>query len=246
MSRPRRPRRRVSDAKTAVRRGVATGSTVTLATLGLTSCTDGGGGAVDPPPPPPLVCADADQGQNLRGLGAVSDSTLTVNLFSSETVLGDTLQVPNVVGATLDSLDVSGTIRLDFTLDSDTTSQVMFTIAGTFDLVGGPCDFTRTFTVTIDNGTVTVAQRRRDLPLGTGRDIRIELVERNGLRVRLKAAGAIDLAVNWSVTGGAFERRDNDEIVWDLPSEAGFYQAELHVDRGEQGFGFDALSFEVS
>lgn len=246
MSRRRRRRSRTSDAKTAVRRGVVTGSTVTLATLGLTNCTDGGGGAVDPLPPPPLVCADANQGQNLVGIGALQDSTLTVNLFLSQSVLVDTLYVADVVGATLDSLDASGPIRLDFTVDSDTTSQVTFTVAGTFGLGEGPCDFTRAFTATIDNGNVDVAQRRLNLPLGVSRDIRIELVERDGLRVRLRAAGATDLTVVWSVTAGAFERRDDAEIVWQLPSEPGFYQVELFIDRGERGFGFDALSFEVS
>jgi hypothetical protein len=192
------------------------------------------------------VCADASQGQNLSGVGALQDSTLTVNLFSYQHVIVDTLYVADVVGATLDSLDASGPIRLDFTVDSDTTSQVTFTVAGTFDLNEGPCDFTRAFTVTIDNGNVDVAQRRLNLPLGVGRDIRIELVERDGLCIRLKAAGATDLKAVWSVTAGEFERRDNAEIVWQLPSEPGFYQVELLVDRGERGFGFDALSFEVS
>jgi hypothetical protein len=242
MSRRRRRRRRGSDAKTAVRRGVATGSTVTLATLGLSNCTDGGGGAVDPPPPPPLVCADANQGQNLSGVGALQDSTLTVNLFSYPDVLVDTLYVSDVVGATLDSLDASGPIRLEFTVESDTTSQVTFTLAGTFDLDGGPCDFT----VTIDNGNVDVAQRRLHLPLGVGRDIRIELVERDGLRIRLKAAGTTNLEAAWRVTAGSFERLEDGDIMWQLPSEPGFYQVELLVDRGERGFGFDALSLEVS
>lgn len=244
MSRRRKRRSRASEAKKAVRRGVATGSTVTLATLGLTNCTNSG--SVDPPPPPPLVCADANQGQNLVGSGTLQDSTLTVNLRSLGYVRVDTLYVANVVGATLDSLDISGRIRLDFTMDSDTTSQVTFTVAGTFDLAKGPCDFTRAFTVTIDNGNVDVAQQRLRLPLGNSRDIRIKLVERNGLRVRLKAAGATGLTAVWSVTAGTFEQVDDADIVWRLPSEPGFYQVELFVDRGVRGFGFDALSLEVS
>jgi hypothetical protein len=242
--RKRRNRRR--GAKAAVRRGVATGGTVTLATLGLTNCNNGGGTAVDPPPPPPIECADANQGQNLRGGGVLQDSTLTVNLFSTEAVVVDTVYATNVVGARLDSLQAGHPIRLDFTLDSDTTSLVTFTLSGTFGLVAGPCNFTRAFVVTIDNGSVVVAQCERSLPLGPGRDIRIELVERDGLRIHLRATGAGKLAPVWSVTAGTFERCDDTAIVWQLPSEPGFYQVDLYVDRGKGGFGFDALSLEVS
>lgn len=245
MSSKKRRRKRKSEARRAVRRGIATGSTVTLATLGLSNCTDGGGGtAVDPLPPPALVCADANQGQNLHGTGAVQDSTLTVTFFSGGYLVGiDTLFVTNVVGAALDTVDI-GRLQLAFTLDTDTTSQVTFTLGGTFNLVAGPCDFSRDFTVTIDNGNVDIAQRRLSLPIGAGRDIRIELVERDGLQVRLKAAGATD--VTWRVTAGAFEARGDGEIVWQLPSTPGFYQVELVVDRDDRGFGFDALSFEVT
>ena len=109
----------------------------------------------------------------------MQDSLLTVRLFSNSPVVVDTAYVIGLVGATLDSLDTGGTILLNFTLDSDTTSQVTFTLNGTFDLDAGPCDFTRAFVVTIDSGTVNVAQRRQRLPLDLARDIRIELVERD-------------------------------------------------------------------
>jgi hypothetical protein len=249
MSRHRRRRRRGDDAKRLVRRGVATGSTVTLASLGLSNCGNGGGVAVDPPPPPALVCADANQGQNLEAVGTVQDSTLTVNVFSSgyyQPVVVDTAYVTNVTGATLDSLSFGNWIQLNFTLDADTTSQVTFTVAGTFDLDAGPCDFTRTFTATINSGKVDVALRRLGLPLGINRDIRIELVQRTGLVVRLRAAGAAGRKVLWKVTGGAIERRENSGLVWRLPAEKGFYQVELCVDSREEGFGFDALSLEVT
>jgi hypothetical protein len=246
MKRARKRRRRAFNAKKTVRCGVATGSTVTLATLGLTSC-NGGGGAVDPPPPPPLVCSDVNNGQHLSGHGFVQDSTLMVDLEASRPVDVDTLYTSGVSGATLDSLHAASyTIQLDFTLDSDTTSQVTFTLAGTLLLRDGPCDFSRSFTVTIDNGAVEVAQRRRTLPLGVARDIRIELVERDGLELRLRALGTENATPVWSVTGGVLERYSPSGIVWRLPAEPGFYQVELFVDRGERGFGFDALSFEVS
>lgn len=241
----RRKRRRGRDTKTAVRRGVVTGGTVTLATLGLSNCNNGGGSAVDPPPPP-LKCVDASQGQNLWGAGAVQDSLLTVSLFSNPPVDADTVSVTNFTGAKVDSLDGGYPFRLYFTLDSDTTSLVTFTLSGTFDLDAGPCDFTRVFTVTIDNGAVQVAQREMTLPLGPGRDVRIELVERDGLRLRLRAAGAVNQDPVWSVTAGTVERRDDTAILWELPSTSGFYQVELFVDHGDGTFSFDALSFEVS
>jgi len=242
----RKDRKRRADAKAAVRRGVATGGTVTLATLGLSNCNNGGGTGVDPPPPPPLVCADANQGQNLHGGGVVQDSSLTVTLFSPGPIDVDTLHVADVVGARLDSLNAAYPIRLHFTLDADTTSRVTFTLEGTFDLVAGPCDFTRAFVVTIDSGSVVVTQRQRNLPLGLGRDIRIELVGRDGLRINLRATGAGKLTPVWRVTAGTFERRDDTAIVWQLPAKPGFYQVEMYVDQGRDGFGFDTLSFEVS
>ena len=225
----------------------ATRGTVTLATLGLTSCENGCGGAVDPLPPPPLVCAKAQHGQNLEATGTLEDSTLTVEIHSFDYYGGvDTVYVTDLVGAALDSLEVGANFfELTLTLDTRSTTQVTFTLAGTFRLEAGPCDFSRNFTVTITGSDVKVAHLQRELPLGMGRDLRIELVERDGRRVRLRPAGAASEVPIWSVTGGVFEPCENGGIVWDLPSEAGFYQVDLYVDRGENGFGFDALSFEV-
>ncbi len=224
---------------------LVTGGTVTVATLGLSTCDNGT--AVDPPPPPPLVCSGADQGQNLHATGALVDSFLTVNIVSSESYPGvDTVHVDNVAGATLDTLKVkSSSFELNFTLDSAATTQVTFTLAGTLDLEAGPCDFSRNFTVTINGGTVTVAQAVRELPLVPGRDVRIELVEREGRRVHLRPSGVGSEVAVWSVTGGVMESTENGGIVWELPPEAGFYQVDLYVDRGDDGFGFDALSLQV-
>jgi hypothetical protein len=239
---PRGKRRRPPRKKRVIARGIAAGGTVTLAALGLTNCDEGG--SVDPLPPP-IVCADADQGQTLVAFGTVQDTSLTVHLGFTEPTPIDTLYVTDATGATLDSLDV-GVVTLYFTLESDTTSQVTFTLAGTFDLEGGPCDFTRVFTVTIDNGNVDVAHQRVDVPLQLDRDVRIELVERDGLRVRLEARGVGERAARWRVTAGTLERVDAAGAVWQLPSRPGFYQVELVVERGDRGVGFDALSLEVS
>lgn len=230
------------------RRVLVTGGTVTVATLGLSNCDNGCGTSVDPLPPPPLVCSEADQGENLRATASLEDSLLTVSLQSTDGYHGvDTAYVDNVVGATLDSLEVTGTsFRATLVLDSLTVTEVTFTLAGTLRLESGACDFSRNFTVTIDGGNVTVAQvRPRELPLIPGRDVRIELVERDGRRLRLRPGGAGTVPAVWNVTGGRFEECGDGCILWELPAEAGFYRVDLYVDRGEGSFGFDALSFQV-
>lgn len=243
-----------SRAKAALRGGAATGGTVSLATLGLTTCDgNSGGGVVDPAPPPPLVCKDANQGQNLAAHATVDNLSLEVSLFNSGKhccVHVDTVSVTNVVGATLDSLTVPAAyyarMQLALTLDSLSVTQVTFTLAGTWDLNSGPCDFQRTFTVTIDNGNVHVTQRERRLPLDVPRNVRIELVDRDGLRVNLRAALNGEGTPEWRVAAGKLERLGRLGVTWELPSEPGYYQIELSVDRGTRGIGFDALALEVS
>lgn len=239
----------MKNRKRSRRRVIMAGGTVTVATLGLSNCDNGCGTSVDPLPPPPLVCSDANQGENLRPTASVVDTLLTVDFQSTEWYPGvDTAYVHNIVGATLDSLEVLGySFRATFVLDSLAVTEVTFTLAGTLRLEGGPCNFSRNFTVTIDNGNVTVVQARlRELPLNPGRDVRIELVERDGRRLRLRPAGAGAQSAVWSVTGGAFEECGDGCILWDLPAETGFYQVDLYVDRGDGSFGFDALSFQVT
>ena len=132
------------------------------------------------------------------------------------------------------------------TLDSLTVTEVKFTLKGTWDLQAGPCNFQRTFTVTIDNGEVQVTQRERKFPLEPSRDVRIELVERDGLRVDLRAAMSGEGTPEWRATAGRLECIGRLGVTWHLPAEPGFYQVELSVDRGVRGVGFDALALEVT
>jgi hypothetical protein len=135
------------------------------------------------------------------------------------------------------------------TLVSDTTTTGQFTLSGRLRGLEDPieCSFTRTFTVTIANGSVEVAQRGRSLPLAHSDGARIELVSRDGLEVRLRATGgASEWPLIWTVTAGSLRVEDEDHMVWKLPATHGFYQVELVTDHGEHGFGFDTLSFEVT
>jgi hypothetical protein len=241
-----RSRRRKSGKNPSLGRSMVTTGTVTAATLGLTTCTNGGGGVVDPPPPPPLVCADANMGQNLKAVGERQGLVLTVSIYPDRAHFSEPLLVTDVVGATLDSLVVSSQAVLSFTLDSLTTTSVTFTLSGSFDLNAGPCAFTRVFIVTIDGGDVTVAVRHREFPIGLGSDVRIVLLARDGLSVRLEARGLDGAMPAWHVTGGEFQAIDGAEIIWRLPSDPGLYQAELVVDRGNRGPVFDALCVEVT
>jgi hypothetical protein len=235
-----------SRARSALRGSAAASGTVTLATLGLTTC-NGGCGVEDPLPPPPLVCKEANHGQNLSAYGTLQDVALLVHIYSHFYAPIDTVSVSDVVGATLDSLKVGANfLEPAFTLDSLAVTEVRFRVSGRFNLAGGPCNFQRIFTVTINDGQVDVAQREGRLPLDTSRDVRIELVEREGLRVMLRAAVAGAGTPEWRATAGTLERIGRLAVTWDLPPEPGYYQIELSVDRGARGVGFDALALEVT
>lgn len=240
-------------------RRLISGSTVTIATVGLTTCQNenNGGGVIDPAPPPPLTCNEGNQGQNLYGYGSFPGPTMAnieIYLFDPEHSHArvDTLSVEDVTGASFDSLLVTGSYyrfqaHLFFTLDSLSVQEVKFTLKGTWNLDKGPCSFLRIFTCKINqNGTIDVTQRERRLPLDVPRDVHIELVDRNGLRVNLRAAVAGEGTPEWRATAGKLERVGRLGIMWELPADPGYYQIELSVDRGVHGIGFDALALEVS
>jgi hypothetical protein len=161
----------------------------------------------------------------------------------------DTVYVASITGAKVDSLTFAPPypIQIYCTLDSLEVKQVQFTLKGTWSLVDGPCNFQRTFTCKIgQNGGVTITQREGRLPLDVPRDVHIELVDRDGLRVNLRAAVAGEGTPEWRATAGKLERVGRLGVTWELPPEPGYYQVELSVDRGIHGVGFDALALEVS
>lgn len=239
-----------SRAKSALRGGAAASGAVSLATLGLTTCQSDGGGVVDPPPPPPLTCKDVDHGQNFYASANVDSLALYVVLsgvsHTQESL--DTVLVTDVLGATLNtSAVVSRNVQLSLTLDSLAVKEVKITLKGRWTLESGPCNFQRTFTCAIQpNGTVQVTQREQRLPFDVPRDVHIELVDRDGLRVNLRAAVAGEGTPEWRATAGTLERNGRLSVIWELPPDPGLYQIELSVDRGIHGIGFDALALEVS
>jgi hypothetical protein len=241
-------RKRTALTREDLKRGLVTGGTVTLATLGCSSCNDNG--AVDPPPPP-LVCGDVQTGQGLHATATLSDSiiTATIENWAAGNWSGGVPVVTDLDGLVL--LDVMKeqwdvlTIRLQFA--SDTTSTGQFTLSGELDgPYGEKCAVTRRFTVTRSGPAVTIAENDLSLPLGERNRARIELVRQEGLQVLLRSAGAsTDWKLVWSVTEGSLEQCQ-EGVLWTLPSTPGFYQVELLTDHGDKGFGMDTLPVEVS
>jgi hypothetical protein len=229
-----------------LKRGLVTGGTVTLATLGCSSCNDNG--AVDPPPPP-LVCGDVEAGQTLYADGFRSGSELRVQIHRWGASWTDVPAVLDLEGLTLVHADLSseGTVLLQFGLISETAPAGRFTISGNMKLTNGEiCTVTRRFTVTIRGESVEVAEAWTSLPLENRNRARIELVHQEGLAVLLRAAGASPgWKLVWSSTEGSLEQRQNG-VLWTLPAEPGFYQVELLTDHGDAGFAVDILPFEVS
>ena len=229
-----------------LKRGLVTGGTVTLATLGCSSCNDNG--AVDPPPPP-LVCGDVEAGQTLFADGFRSGSELRVQIHRYGASWTDVPAVLDLAGLTLLHVDLSsnGSVLIQFGLTSETTLAGRFTISGTMKLTNGEiCTVTRRFTVTIRGETVEVAEAAVSVPLENRNRARIELVRQDGLQVLLRAASASPgWKLVWSTTEGSLEQREKG-VLWTLPSKPGFYQVELLTDHGERGFGIDTLPVEVS
>lgn len=240
-------RKRKGAKAKALRREVAATGTITLATVGLATCTSGCG-VNDPVPPPPLTCKEANHGQNIYAEGSLDSTALNIRLWPDRSPV-DTVYVSSMTGASVDSLVVDSPypIRIYCTLDSLDVKQVKFTVRGTWSLESGPCNFQRTFTARVlSNGELDISRRETRLPLDVPRDVHIELVDRDGLRVNLRAAVAGEGTPEWRATAGKLERVGRLDVTWELPPDPGFYQIELSVDRGTRGIGFDALALEVS
>lgn len=222
------------------------GGTVTFAAANCSNCGDNG--AVDPSPPP-LNCSDIGAGQTLVTSATLADSLVSVKITPG--VSGVWKETPEIVdpsGFSLMSVSLSQPweVEAELKLDSLTITSGEFTLRGTLDNPTSSCSIERTFTVTIDAGNVSIAQSSTYLPLGNRSAAKIELVDKSGFDVRLRAnRPASDTNVYWSVTGGSFESDEVDEITWRLPRERGLYQAELVTDHGPNGLAVDTIVLEV-
>jgi hypothetical protein len=221
---------------------------VAVATLGLSTCSDGG--AVDPAPSP-LDCATVKTGQSLSATGTLNGQALTITITdATQSGWAGTPSISAVTGGTLGgvTIDSMGRVVVSITTDAPTTPSGSFTLTGA--LSGGEgetCPVTRTFDWTNQGSEgVIVSMRDDDLPLGARGRASIVVMRREGREVELHAAGATGgAAVGWTATGGAVDARAHDRVTWRLPEEPGLYQIELLVDRGREGLCVDTLTLEV-
>lgn len=222
---------------------LAAGTSVALATAGLSSCNDNG--AVDPPPPP-LECNTIDQGETLGATATASGRELRVTIRNTSFARWTTAAITAVAGGSARPVTPAEPLLVVIDLADDTVTSGSFTLTGV--LQGAtPCAVSRTFTFTIRPDGVVVALAG-ELPLPARQQARIGLVARDGHDVELEATTAFlgTRTITWSVTGGEMITQDGPRLRWRLPSEPGLYQAELVIDYGSRGFSFDTLALEVS
>lgn len=223
---------------------LAAGTTVALATAGLSSCNDNG--AVDPPPPP-LECNSVNAGQTLSATATVTGRSLRITIRKSSAGTRGYVALTSVVGGTAQPVALGDPLVAEITLTDATVTSGSFLFNGGLGVSGGVCNVIRTFRFTIESGTVTVASAD-DLPLPARQQARIGLVERSGAEVVLEATTPYTGAqtVSWSVSGGTMLSQAGPRLRWRLPTEPGLYQAELVIDYGDGGLSFDTLALEVS
>jgi len=222
---------------------LAAGTTVALATAGLSSCNDNG--AVDPPPPP-LECNTVDNGETLTATGTVTGRELRITIRNGSFSIWAIVAVTSVGGGTARPLHPAEPLVVVIDLEDGVTGGT-FTLSGVLQGSHGErCGVTRRFTFSIGSGGVVVASAD-ELPLPARQQARIALVARDGHDVDLEAStpfgGAHTIA--WTVTGGEMVSQDGARMRWRLPAAAGLYQAELVVDYGPRGLSFDTLALEV-
>lgn len=238
--------------KTGQAKRAAAAAGIGLATTGLSSCIDNG--AVDPPPPP-FSCTDVSQPAQFRAI--VAELTGTELRVQVETLAAQSnwqnVTVTNLTNATLDSISVENpfVLSVTVTLDSIQVTTVSFEINATLiDPFGGAttCQITRTLAVDIASQTVTVAQADvGSLPLPVLEQPRITVLARTPTHLHLEAqSGVAGAEPVWAVTAGTITPTDVRRATWELPPEPGFYQAEVTVDYGDGGVGFDVLAVEVT
>lgn len=241
--------------KTGKAKRAAAAAGIGLATTGLSSCTDNG--AVDPPPPP-FSCSDVSQPSQYRAVVASLTGTdlqvdvQTLHWYSP--ALWQNISITNLTNATFDSISVESPLapRVFLTLDNDQVASVVFDISATLvDPFGSAttCQITRTLTVDIANQTVTVSQNHLPaLPLPVLEQPRITVLARTPTHLHLEAQSSVAGSGGepvWTATAGTITPTGSRRAKWELPPEPGFYQAEVTLDYGDGGVGFDVLAVEV-
>jgi len=222
---------------------------VAIASVGLSTCSDNG--AVDPVPPP-LRCDIADRGQTLSATATINSTAIRVEITTSTNVVAtfrEPVTIRDLVGVRLVEALLAGSLRVivDLELEDPDATTAQFTLDGLLANLDTFCRVTRVFTITIDNGRALVSEVQKRLPLGRMENAAIILVRREGLTVELETRGVAENdRVSWTVNAGEATTRARDGILWQLPSEPGIYRAEVLVDGGDTGFGFDTLALEVT
>ena len=234
------------------RRAAAGMAGVALATAGLSNCD--GTGAVDPPPPP-LQCSDVSTGQNLFAQAARDDSTVLVTIQNfaqggmTAASITDTTGPVQLLLVNGPTPETNRGITLVFHVLDFQVPTATFTLNATFQISDGPeCTITRTFTLDLSGGGVTVTSDRADpLPLGSRAPAVIALGERRGHRVELEATTSYAgrWQASWTVSAGTLDDPTARRVRWTLPDEPGVHQAELLVDYGPDGLAVDTIMFEV-
>jgi hypothetical protein len=236
---------------------IQVGTTIALATTGLTTCNNNG--AVDPAPPP-LSCTSTavDRAEELNGNGTVDangDITITLTWWSPidppPSFQGD-FRASAGTGLTVKSSTASVGATVVVALAQGSTSGT-FDISGTVrDHSGATCGIARTYTVSRTGQGITVVRLSDPLPLFVRDPVTIGVLEHRGSEIELVAetTGRTRERIEWTVSGGALREveAESGRVVWTLPSEPGFYQIELLVrygDDGRSGIAFNSLAVEV-
>ncbi len=226
------------------------GGGVTLASVGLTTCSDDG--AVDPAPPP-LQCSEVGSGQTLGASGTVSGTQLAVRVVHNGTYRSQAgwkegarvtalSGLAKVVSATPSRTEM-GVLDVILELQAPSTTSGSFLLEGTLADAQNTCPVKRQFTFSITGSAVKLTELRRQLPLERRGEARIELVRREGREVELRARASAGGRVGWTVTGGSLAVAPG-RVRWSLPEAPGLYQAELLVEH-EDGLALDTLVLEV-
>jgi len=234
---------------------VVAGAGLVIAVASVIGCDEDGQISSDPAPPP-LGCTDVDQGQTLAKTATLNSKTLTISLEQNAyTVFAwKDASATNVQNATVTEVrlpqDKYDPLIVILELDSSSTTTGSFTLQGTFlDSNAADCAVQRTFTFNITSPTqIEVAWVGRDkLPLSARDQAKITMIQRKDQEVELEVTTsfASPKKVAWGVTDGEIVSIQSRKMKWKLPTKAGFYQAEVYIDYGESGFGYDTMMIEA-